>query len=83
MGCRARSNYAIVDMIPRKLLIFVVTITAAVADAADLSRRQNAPDCSTIRARQEIRTLSDDQRNRFFAAIRALQAGQRPTAYDK
>ncbi|KAI9594606.1 hypothetical protein BDF19DRAFT_343974, partial [Syncephalis fuscata] len=39
--------------------------------------------CSSIRGRREIRTLSDEERNRFFAAVRALQSGPRPTVYDR
>lgn len=35
-----------------------------------------------VRQRREIRTLTDAQRNTFFAAVKRLQSGARPTRYD-
>ncbi|KAI9598689.1 hypothetical protein BDF19DRAFT_431145 [Syncephalis fuscata] len=39
--------------------------------------------CKQIRQRQEIRTLTQGQRNSFFNAIRQLQSGAKPTNYDR
>ncbi|RKP22903.1 hypothetical protein SYNPS1DRAFT_25166 [Syncephalis pseudoplumigaleata] len=46
-------------------------------------RPVDAHTCKRIRQRQEIRTLTQAQRESFFHAIRYLQSGPKPTRYDK
>ncbi|RKP25630.1 hypothetical protein SYNPS1DRAFT_28642 [Syncephalis pseudoplumigaleata] len=66
------------------ILIAIVAVAAVQTEAAKLEpRQQRAPRCRSIRNRREIRTLSDAERNRFFAAVRAIQSGPRPTTYDR
>ncbi|KAI8049249.1 hypothetical protein BDF22DRAFT_746321 [Syncephalis plumigaleata] len=66
------------------LLVTTTTINIEwKGDAAELTQRPSLPPCRAVRTRREIRTLTDEERNRFFAAIRRLQSGNRPTAYDR
>ncbi|RKP05548.1 hypothetical protein THASP1DRAFT_32611 [Thamnocephalis sphaerospora] len=39
--------------------------------------------CHSVRVRREIRTLSNNERERFFNAVRKLNYGPKPTVYDR
>src|SRR5690349_2460953 len=60
-------------------VLFSVLLPTVVAQNQGLVQLNQ---CQGVRARREIRTLSDGERQSFISAIRRLQQGNAPTRYD-